>query len=46
MSPLHLKDLLGHESLEMVMHYAQEFDEEDLIREHREHGPIDNLLNM
>jgi integrase/recombinase XerD len=42
MDVLHLQALLGHSSLEMVQHYAQLMDE-DLIREHRAHSPVDNL---
>jgi len=44
MNPLHLKDLLGHESLDMVMYYAGQFDEEELLEAHKEHSPIENLL--
>jgi len=43
MNPLYLKDLLGHESLDMLMYYAGEFDEEELIEAHKEHSPIENL---
>jgi len=42
MDVLHLQALLGHSSLEMVQHYAQLMDE-DLVREHRAHSPVDNL---
>ena len=42
MDVLHLQAILGHSSLEMVQHYAQLMDE-DLIREHRAHSPVDNL---
>lgn len=42
MDVLHLQAMLGHSSLEMVRHYAQLMDE-DLIREHKAHSPIDNL---
>jgi integrase len=42
MDILHLQAMLGHSSLEMVKHYAQLMDE-DLIREHKAHSPIDNL---
>ena len=42
MSPLHLQNLGGWESLEMVQHYAQ-MDDFDLMQEHRVHSPVDNL---
>jgi site-specific recombinase XerD len=42
MDVLHLQAMLGHSSLEMVRHYAQLMDE-DLIREHKAHSPMDNL---
>jgi site-specific recombinase XerD len=42
MDVLHLQAILGHSSLEMVQHYAQLMDE-DLIREHSAHSPVDNL---
>jgi integrase/recombinase XerD len=42
MGVLHLQAMLGHSSLEMVRHYAQLMDE-DLIREHKAHSPMDNL---
>ena len=42
MSPLHLKKLGDWEDLEMVQHYAQMVDD-DLLREHRAHSPVDNL---
>jgi integrase/recombinase XerD len=42
MSVLTVQSLLGHEDLTMTMHYAQMVDD-DLIREHRAHSPIDNL---
>jgi integrase/recombinase XerD len=43
MDILHLQAMLGHSSLEMVRHYAQLMDE-DLVREHKAHSPIDNIL--
>jgi integrase len=42
MSVLTIQSLLGHEDLTMTMHYAQMVDD-DLIREHRAHSPIDSL---
>lgn len=42
MDVLHLQAMLGHESLEMTRHYAQMVDD-DLIREHKQHSPVDNL---
>jgi len=44
MDPLHLKDLLGHSSLDMVLYYAGEFDEEELIEAYNGHSPIENLI--
>ncbi len=43
MSPLHLQGLLGHSTLEMVRRYAELIDE-DLVKAHKEHGPIDHWL--
>ena len=45
MDVLHLKAMLGHSSLEMVQHYAQMVDD-DLLREHKAHSPIDNLSRL
>ena len=45
MDVLHLQTMLGHESLEMTRHYADMVDE-DLLREHKAHSPIDNLSKM
>jgi site-specific recombinase XerD len=42
MNALHLQNLGGWASLEMVQHYAQMVDE-DLLQEHKAHSPIDNL---
>lgn len=42
MNVLHLQAMLGHASLDMVQHYAQMVDD-DLLREHKAHSPIDNL---
>ena len=42
MDVLHLQALLGHSSLGMVKHYVELLDE-DLLREHAIHSPIDNL---
>ena len=39
---LHLQALLGHTSLDMVLHYAQMVDE-DLLQAHRKASPVDNL---
>ncbi|MGH2619281.1 MAG: tyrosine-type recombinase/integrase [Anaerolineales bacterium] len=43
MNPLHLQALLGHSSLEMVRRYVQ-MVETDLVRAHKEHGPVDRWL--
>lgn len=40
MNPLHLKELLGHSTLDLVLHYAQ-LDDDDLQAEHESHGPLD-----
>ena len=45
MDVLHLQAMLGHSSLEMVQHYAQMVDD-DLLREHKAHSPIDNLSRL
>jgi integrase/recombinase XerD len=42
MNTLHLQNLGGWSSLEMVDHYAQMTDE-DLLAGHKAHSPIDNL---
>jgi len=42
MNALHLQNLGGWASLDMVQHYAQMVDE-DLLAEHKAHSPIDNL---
>jgi integrase/recombinase XerD len=42
MDLLHLQAMLGHESLEMVRHYAQ-LSDVDLLEEHKKHSPVDNL---
>lgn len=42
---LHLQALMGHSSLEMTQHYAQLLDE-DILAEHQEHSPIDNLNGL
>ena len=43
MNVFQLQGLLGHSSLEMTRHYVEMLDE-DLVKAHREHGPIDNLF--
>jgi integrase/recombinase XerD len=42
MNALHLQNLGGWASLDMVQHYAQMVDE-DLLQEHKAHSPVDNL---
>jgi site-specific recombinase XerD len=42
MSPLHLQNLGGWSSLDMVQHYAQMVDD-DLLQAHKAHSPIDSL---
>jgi integrase/recombinase XerD len=43
MNVLQLQGLLGHSSLEMTRHYVELLDE-DLVKAHQEHGPVDNLF--
>lgn len=43
MNVIQLQGLLGHSTLEMTRHYV-EMLEEDLVKAHREHGPIDNFI--
>lgn len=45
MDVLHLQALMGHSSLEMTRDYAQMVDD-DLLTEHKEHSPIDNLPGL
>ena len=45
MDVLHLQAMLGHASLDMVQHYAQMVDD-DLLRSHQAHSPIDNLVRL
>jgi site-specific recombinase XerD len=42
MNVLHLQTMGGWADLEMVQHYAQMVDD-DLLREHKAHSPVDNL---
>ena len=42
MNPLHVQSLLGHSSLEMTRRYIQLVDD-DLMRAHSKHGPIDHF---
>ena len=43
MNLIYLQGLLGHSSIEMTRHYVQTLDE-DLLKAHQEHGPIDSFL--
>ncbi len=45
MSPLHVQALLGHSSLEMTRRYIQLVDD-DLLKAHAEHGPLDTLAHQ
>ncbi len=45
MNLLHLQGLMGHSTIEMTRRYVQMLDD-DLVEAHREHGPIDNFLQM
>jgi hypothetical protein len=42
MDALHLQNLCGWASLDMVQHYAQTVDE-DLLQMHNQHSSVDNL---
>ncbi len=44
MNVFQLQGLLRHSTLEMTRHYIEMLDE-DLVKAHREHGPIDNFIN-
>ena len=43
MNVIQFQGLLRHSTLEMTSHYVEMLDE-DLVKAHREHGPIDNIL--
>lgn len=43
MNVVQVQGLLGHTSLEMTRHYIELLDE-DLVKAHKEHGPIDYVL--
>jgi len=43
MNLIYLQGLLGHSSIEMTRRYVQTLDE-DLLKAHQEHGPIDSIL--
>jgi len=43
MDVFHLQKLLGHSTLEMTRRYVDMIDS-DLLKAHKEHGPVDNLL--
>jgi site-specific recombinase XerD len=43
MNVFQLQGLMGHSSLEMTRHYI-ELLEEDLVKAHKEHGPIDTMF--
>lgn len=45
MDVVHLQALMGHHNLETTRRYIQLLDE-DLINEHHEHSPIDNLKRL
>ncbi|MCJ7648284.1 MAG: hypothetical protein MUP85_06700 [Candidatus Lokiarchaeota archaeon] len=44
MNVIQLQGLLGHSTLEMTRYFIEMLDE-DLVKAHKEHGPVDNLLN-
>mgnify|MGYP003912696637 CR=1 FL=1 len=44
MNVIQLQGLLGHSTLEMTRHYI-EMSDEDLVKAHKEHGPIDNIFS-
>ena len=43
MNVIQLQGLLGHSTLEMTRLYIEMLDEY-LVKAHKEHGPIDNIL--
>ena len=43
MNVIQLQGLLGHSTLEMTRHYIEILDE-DLVKAHEEHGPIDKFI--
>lgn len=43
MNVFQLQGLLGHSSLEMTRHYVEMLDE-DLVKAHKEHGPVDSIF--
>ncbi len=45
MDVFQLQSFLGHASLEMTRHYVRLLDE-DLMKSHKSHGPIDNLIKI
>lgn len=45
MNVIQLQGLLGHSTLEMTRHYIEMLDE-DLVKAHKEHGPIDYFIKM
>lgn len=45
MSPLALKSILGHSSMEMVDWYAQLCDD-DVLQAHQEHSPVENISRL
>ena len=44
MGELYVQGLGGWKSLAMVQHYAH-MDDDDLLREHKAHSPVDSLGN-
>ncbi len=44
MNVIQLQGLMGHTTLEMTRRYIELLDE-DLVKAHQEHGPIDNLFS-
>ena len=43
MNVIQLQGLLGHSTLEMTRHYIEMLDE-DLVKAHKKHGPVDSIF--
>jgi len=43
---LYIQNSMGHENVETTRHYIQLLDEEDIRKDHKKHGVIDNLFRL
>lgn len=41
---IYIQQAMGHENIETTRNYIQDLDDEDILRDHRDHGFADNLL--